>query len=66
MTMFAISIIAATRITGSMYPTSNFAIALGVAQCDNTKEVLRALWAACASVCAFILVWAFVGVWILT
>jgi len=66
MTMFAISIIAATRITGSMYPTSNFAIALGVAQCDNTKEVLRALWAACASVCAFIFVWAFVGVWILT
>lgn len=66
MSMFAIAIIAATRITGSMYPTGNFAIALGVAQCDNTKEVLRALWIACASVCAFILVWAFVGVWILT
>jgi len=65
MSMFAISIIAATRLTGSMYPTGNFAIAMGVAQSDNTKEVLQALWIACASVCVFIVVWAFIGVWIL-
>ena len=66
MSMFAIAILAATRITGSIYPTGNFAIALGVAQCDNTKEVLKGLWIACASVCVFILVWAFLGVMLLT
>lgn len=65
MSMFAIAIIAATRLTGSMYPTGNFAIAMGIAHSDNTKEVLQALWIACASVCVFIVVWAFVGVWIL-
>jgi hypothetical protein len=66
MSMFAISILAATRLTGSLYPTTNFAIAIGVAQCTNTKEVLQACWIACGSVCAFILVWSFLGVGILT
>ena len=33
----AVSILAATRLTGSMYPTTNFAGQLGAAQCDNTK-----------------------------
>ena len=66
MSMFAISILAATRLTGSIYPTTNFAIAIGVAQCTNTKEVLQACWIACASVCVFILVWSVLGVRLLT
>ena len=39
---FAVSILAATRLTGSMYPTTNFAGQLGTAQCENTKEALQA------------------------
>ena len=34
---FAVSILAATRLTGSAYPTTNFAGQLGTAQCSNTK-----------------------------
>lgn len=62
MSMFAISIIAATRITSSVYPATNFAIALGVAQCTNLKEVWQACLIACASAWAFIAVWSFIGV----
>ena len=39
---FAVSILAATRLTGSAYPTSNFAGQIGIAHCDNTKEALKA------------------------
>lgn len=65
MSMFAISILAATRLTGSMYPTTNLMGQLGIAHCDNTKEVLRANWFAVACVWAFLIVWAFLGVAIL-
>lgn len=64
MSMFAISILAATRLTGSMYPTTNL-MGHGIAHCDNTKEVLRANWFAVACVWAFLIVWAFLGVAIL-
>ena len=63
--MFAISILAATRLTGSMYPTTNLMGQLGIAHCDNTKEVLRANWFAVACVWAFLIIWAFLGVAIL-
>ena len=66
MTMFAVSIIAATRLTGSVYPTSNFAIAMGIGRSDNTKEVLQALWISCGVVCIALVIWSFLGVWILT
>jgi len=66
MTMFAISIISATRLTGSIYPTSNMAGQLGTAQCNNMKEVLQANWIAGAFTCAFVVIWSFVGVWLLT
>ncbi len=65
MSMFAISILAATRLTGSMYPTTNLMGQLGIAHCDNTKEVLRANWISVACVWAFIVIWAFLGVVIL-
>ena len=65
MSMFAISILAATRLTGSMYPTTNLMGQLGIAHCDNTKEVLRANWFAVACVWAFLIIWAFLGVAIL-
>ncbi len=65
MSMFAISIIAATRLTGSIYPTSNMAGQLGIARCTNTREVLEANWISAGTVLAFIIVWAFLGVMIL-
>jgi TRAP-type C4-dicarboxylate transport system, large permease component len=66
MTMFAISILSATRLTGSIYPTSNMAGQLGTAQCNNMREVLQANWIAGAFTCAFVFIWSFVGVWLLT
>lgn len=42
MGVFAVSILAATRLTSSVYPTSNFIGQMITARCDNTKEALRA------------------------
>ncbi|HBC27657.1 MAG TPA: C4-dicarboxylate ABC transporter permease [Ruminococcaceae bacterium] len=61
MSMFAIAILSATRLTGSVYPTTNMVGQLGIAQCDNTKEMLQANWIATASVVIFVVVWAFIG-----
>ncbi len=66
MTMFAIAILAATRLTGSIYPTSNMMGQLGIARAHNTKEVLQANWIAAAVVVVCIIIWAFLGVAILT
>lgn len=66
MSMFAIAILCATRMTGSMYPTANLMGQLGIARCENTKDVLEANWIACAAVWLFVLVWSFLGVFILT
>lgn len=65
MSCFAVSILAATRLTGSMYPTSNFAGQMGTAQCDNTKEALQACWISVAFAWAFVAIYAFVGPMIL-
>lgn len=62
---FAVSILAATRLTGSMYPTSNFAGQLGTAQCSNTKGALQALWVGVGFAWAFVIIYAFVGPMIL-
>lgn len=62
---FAVSILAATRLTGSMYPTSNFAGQMGTAQCANIKGALQALWFGVAFAWFFVIVYAFVGPMIL-
>ena len=62
---FAVSILAATRLTGSIYPTTNFAGQLGTAQCTNTKEALQACWVSVAFAWVFVIVYAFVGPMIL-
>ena len=66
MSMFAISILAATRLTGSVYPTTNMIGQLGIAHSNNTKEMLQASWIASGTVVVFILIWAFIGPMILT
>jgi len=62
---FAVAILAATRLTGSAYPTSNFAGQMGTAQCDNTKEALQANWISVIFAVAFVVIYAFVGPMIL-
>lgn len=61
MSVFATSILAATRLTGSMYPTTNFAGQMGTARSQNTKDGLRALWISVAFVWIWILIWGFIG-----
>ncbi len=63
---FAVSILAATRLTGSAYPTSNFAGQIGIAHCDNTKEALKACWMSVIFAAAFVVFYAFVGPMILS
>lgn len=61
MSVFATCILAATRLTGSMYPTTNFVSQMGTAQCENTKEALKALWISVACVWVWVVIWGFVG-----
>lgn len=65
MTLFALSMICANRITGALYPSTNLVGQLGIARCSNTKEVLRAHWIACGSAMFFVIVWSIVGVRVL-
>ena len=62
---FAVSILAATRLTGSMYPTTNFAGQLGTAQCENTKEALQACWVSVAFAWVFVAAYSLIGPMIL-
>lgn len=62
---FAVAILAATRLTGSMYPTSNFAGQMGTAQCTNIKGALQALWIGVGFAWIFVLAYAFIGPMIL-
>ena len=62
---FAVSILAATRLTGSMYPASNLAGQLGTAQCENLGGVLRTLWISAAFGWGFVVLYSFVGPMIL-
>lgn len=66
MSMFAIAILSATRLTGGIYPTSNMMGQLGIAHCENTKEMLQANWIASGVVVAFVVVWSIIGPMILT
>lgn len=61
MSVFATCILAATRLTGSMYPTTNFAGQMGTARSDNTKDALKALWISVAFVWIWIIIWGLVG-----
>lgn len=61
MEIWATAILAATRITGSLYPTANLAGQLGIARATNMKEVLKASWIGAAALWAWVIIWAFVG-----
>lgn len=61
MEIWATAILAATRITGSLYPTANLAGQLGIARCDNMKGALKVCWIGAAALWAWVIVWSFVG-----
>ena len=61
MEIWATALLAATRITGSMYPTANLAGQLGIARATNMKEVLKASWIGAAALWAWVILWSFVG-----
>ncbi len=62
MSIFAMVLVASTRITSSLYPASNFAASLGIAQCNNPKEALQACWVACAAGIVAVFAWIIIGV----
>ncbi len=65
MGVFAVSILAATRLTSSVYPTGNFMGQMVTARCDNTKEALQANWIGAGVAWLFIIVYAIIGPMIL-
>ena len=61
MEIWATALLAATRITGSVYPTANLAGQMGIARSTNMKEVLKVCWIGAAALWIWVIVWAFVG-----
>lgn len=61
MEIWATALLAATRITGSVYPTANLAGQMGIARCTNMKEVLKACWIGAAALWLWVIIWAFIG-----
>ncbi len=61
MAVWATAILAATRITGSVYPTANLAGQMGIARCTNMKDVLKASWIGAAALWIWVIVWSFIG-----
>ncbi len=61
MEIWATALVAATRITGSVYPTANMAGQLGIARCDNMKSVLKISWAGAIALTLWVIIWAFLG-----
>lgn len=61
MEIWATAILAATRITGSLYPTANLAGQLGISRCTNMKEVMKASWIGAGALWAWVILWAFLG-----
>lgn len=60
--MFALSLMSATRLTGSIYPTSNMIGQMGIAHSSNTKMMLQGNWISIIPVVLFLVIWAFVGI----
>lgn len=61
MEIWATALLAATRITGSVYPTANLAGQMGIARSTNMKEVLKVCWIGAAALWLWVIAWAFIG-----
>lgn len=61
MEMWAIGLIAASRITTSVYPTGNMVSQMGIAESDNLKAMLIGGWSVSIAALVYIMFWAFIG-----
>ncbi len=61
MEMWAIALIAASRITSSIYPGTNMISPMGIARSNNIKAMLYAGWGVSMIVLIYIFIWSFVG-----
>jgi len=61
MEMWAIGLIAASRITTSIYPTANMVGQMGIARSKNLKAMLLGGWAVSLAALVYIMLWAFIG-----
>ncbi|MDN5321862.1 MAG: hypothetical protein PWQ67_316 [Clostridia bacterium] len=61
MEMWAIGLIAASRITTSIYPTANMVGQMGIARSKNLKAMLLGGWAVSLAALVYIIFWAFIG-----
>lgn len=61
MEIWATALLAATRITGSVYPTANLAGQMGIARSTNMKEILKSCWIGAAALWVWVIVWSFIG-----
>ena len=61
MEMWAIALIAASRITTSVYPTANMASQMGIAKSNNMKAMLFGGWSVSLAALLYIILWAFIG-----
>jgi len=61
MEMWAIALIAASRITSSIYPTANMVGCMGIARSENIKAMLFAGWSVSIVSLVYIFIWSFIG-----
>lgn len=61
MEMWTIALIAASRITTSVYPTANMVGQMGLARSKNIKAMLYGGWAVSISAFIYITIWSFIG-----
>lgn len=61
MVLWAVALIAASRITSLIYPTANMVGQMGIARSDNIKAMLFVGWTVSAVTLVFIVLYAFVG-----
>ncbi len=61
MEIWAIALIAASRITTSIYPTANMVGQMGIARSNNLKWMLFGGWAVSMTALLYIVIWSFVG-----
>lgn len=61
MEMWAIALIAASRITTNVYPTANMVGQMGIARSKNIKAMLISGWTVSMAVLVYIFLWSYVG-----
>ena len=61
MQMWAIALIAASRITTSVYPTANMISQMGIAESSDLKAMLTGGWAVSVTALIYIAFWGFYG-----